>query len=128
MRVVLIVAILVAVGYYTVPDYVHKGNVERLLDAHPSATRNAPIEYYWAETLRLINHDESAIYHFRRIIKKYPDSAYAPLAWVDIIDIFDDRNDREGVFREAAAFMAEYPDHSKVGYVQKKINFLKYGL
>jgi TolA-binding protein len=128
MRTIILIALMLGAGYWAVANTMHNGALERFLDAHPSAVRNAAVEYYWGVALRYTHHNSSAIYRFRRVIEKYPDTAHAPLAWVDVIDIIDERNDRTGVFREAAQFIAAYPDHSKAEYVKKKVYFLQNGI
>jgi outer membrane protein assembly factor BamD (BamD/ComL family) len=128
MRTLIILAIIVGLGYLTVTNYVRNGKVEQFLDAHPATLRNAAIEYYWGVGLRYTHYDQAAIFRYRRVIQKYPDTAYAPLAWVDIIDMLDEQKDREGVFREVAQFVVNYPDHPKVEYLRKKVYFLQSGI
>lgn len=128
MRALIIVVFTLGLGYWIATDYAKEGRVERFLDAHPSSQRNAPVEYYWAMALRLMHNAPAAIYRYRRVVKKYPDTAYAPLAWIEIIDIYYEDNNRESVFREAEQFLAAYADHPKAELVRKKVYFLQSGM
>ncbi|MCX5778671.1 MAG: hypothetical protein NTU66_05590 [Elusimicrobia bacterium] len=128
MRTILLLAIAVGLGYWIVTDTMNNGKLEQALDTYLSPANAASVEYFWAGALSIIGHTPAALYRNRRVIQKHPDSLYAPLAWVDIIDLLDAQHDRAGVFREADQFVAAYPQHPKVAYVRKKVNVLQSGI
>lgn len=128
MKKLLLAALLLGLGYWGATDYVRSGKLERYLDAHPAPVRNAAIEYYWGAALRYTHHPESAQYRFRRIIKKYPETPYGPMAWFDFITMLDDAGNRPAVLAEAELFLEAYPDHPKAALVRKKVHVLKYGI
>lgn len=128
MRKLLLAVLVLGLGYWGATDFVRSGKLERFLDANPAPVRNAAIEYYWGAALRYIHHPESAEYRFRRIIKVYPETPYAPLAMFDLITLLDDAGKPSAVLAEAELFVETYPDHHKAALVRKKIHVLKFGI
>lgn len=128
MKKLLLAVLLLGLAYWGAADAVRSGRLERFLDANPSPVRNAAIEYYWGAGLRYIHHPASAEYRFRRIIKRYPETPYAPLAWVDLITMLEDAGNRSAVLAEAELFIAAFPDHHKAALVRRKIHVLKFGV
>lgn len=128
MKKLLIVVLVLGIGYWGFTDILRSGKLERYLDAHPAPVRNAAIEYYWGAGLRYTHHPASAEYRFRRIIKVYPETPYAPLAWFDLITQLEDAANQQAVLKEAELFVAAYPDHPKAELVRKKIHVLKFGI
>lgn len=128
MKKILLAALLLGLGYWGVTDFVRSGKLERYLDAHPAPVRNAAIEYYWGAALRYIHHPASAEYRFRRVMKVYPETPYAPLAWFDLISMLEDAGNQSAVLTEAELFVEAYPDHHKAALARNKIHILKYGI
>lgn len=108
-------------------DFIHSGRFEKFLDAHPNPQVNPRLEYYWGTLLSLANHRTSAEYRFRRVRDQYPGSAYAPLAWVELIELIDDDGDRKAVLSESNSFLEKFRDHSKADFIKRKITYLQHG-
>jgi outer membrane protein assembly factor BamD (BamD/ComL family) len=108
-------------------DFVRGGALEKYLNEHPNTQVNPPVEYYWAVLSSMANHKRSAEYRFRRILDKYDGSEYAPLAWVGLIDLLDDKGLRNEVIDEGNDFLEKYANHPKADMIKKKILFLQHG-
>ncbi|MBN1621048.1 MAG: hypothetical protein JW871_00470 [Endomicrobiales bacterium] len=108
-------------------NFIVSGRFEIFLDNHPNPQLNSKIEYYWASALSLFNHRETAKYRYKRIIDKYPETIYHPLAWFEYINVLEVSGQKNEAVREAAKFIENYPEHSKTRIVQKKLEIMKYG-
>jgi hypothetical protein len=124
LLVVLLVAVIVGIWS---KGFVGSGECDRFLDRHFTAATKAPVEYYAGVLLSLAYHKRAAVYRFNRVMERYPKSEYAPDAWVEMIETFEDLGDRDAVVRECRKFLAACPDHVKARLIRKKLDVIEYG-
>lgn len=127
MRKFVLVCLLLFGAAYLINDFVVSGRFEKFMDTHPNEHINPAVDYYWAMLASLANHNIPAKYHALRVMEKYPESPYAPKAWVEIINMLYDEENRPRVIEEGNKFLEKYPDHPRADLVRKKIVFLQQG-
>jgi outer membrane protein assembly factor BamD (BamD/ComL family) len=125
MRTFIIVCVLCFLAFAGARDAVRSGRLERFLDAHPQASRNAAIEYYWGVLAGLANRELAAEYRFLRVMEKYPETTYAPLAWAERIDLLFDRGNRPLVLQESTQFLEKYSSHPKADIIRKRVYYIQ---
>jgi outer membrane protein assembly factor BamD (BamD/ComL family) len=125
MRTFIIVCAVIFLAGIGARDADRNGAFERFLDTHPHPQRNAAIEYYWGILVGLANHAQSAHYRLHRVVEKYPQTRYAPLAWAELIDRLFDEGKRPQVLEESAKFLSQYPDHFKAEIIKKRVYYIQ---
>ena len=126
MRIMLLLLIAAAVAGFWLKDAAQKGRIDRYLDTHPNVKFNSTVEYYWGSLLELAQHAKSAQYRYRRVMERYPESKYAPNAWVAYIQLIDD--DRQKVVAESKRFIETYASHPKAELLRKKLLVMEQGI
>ena len=123
-KIIVLLAVIIALMFWSL-NFVKSGKFERYLDNHPNEALNSSIEYYWTLTLELAGRVDSAKYRYQRIMEKYPDTEYAPLAWFALIEGMDEGGSRGLVLDECNKFIEKYPTHPKSDVLRKKITFIQ---
>ncbi|HBU69075.1 MAG TPA: hypothetical protein DEE98_01685 [Elusimicrobia bacterium] len=115
----------VIILFFSAVWFAKSGHLQAFLDSHPNTVVNPQLEYYWAVGLELSGREDSAVRRYARVLEKYPDSEYAPLAWFASIDYFDSMGNRPMVTEEGQKFLDKYPDHPKSELIRKKLEYIK---
>lgn len=129
MKKLIVFIVVIGALVFWFKNCVQSGNFEKYLDAHPAPALNSTVEYYWGMLLNMADRKQSAAYRLHRVVEKYPKSEYAPLAWVEYIDILDDMGNRARTIEESKKFLqSEYSDHPKAEMIRKKLKYFEQGI
>lgn len=126
-KLLIFIAVIVALGLF-LNDFFRSGKMEIFFDNHPKPGIESKIEYGVAFLADLANHKKSSENRYKRIIEKYPDEHIAPYAWVNLVELYEERNDKENELPLAKAFIEKYPDHEKTELIKRKISIIEHGI
>lgn len=126
-KMVVVLAAAVLFGYWF-KGFVQNGGLERYIDAHPGRASNPAVEYYWGMAMNIAGRQQSALHRLARVTEKYPKSEYAPVAWIEYIEIIDRSGDKKKVLEESKAFIAsDYAEHPRAEIIKRRISVIEHG-
>lgn len=127
MRKFLIFVSIVAIIVVWVVNFVTSGKFENYLDKRKNTESSAKIEYTWANLAAFTGKKNLALAKYRKILDKYPETAVAPYAWFELIELLDDSGLKKECLEECNKFLEKNPNHPKAVIIKSKVRLILYG-
>ena len=104
---------------------IRSGKIDSFLDEHPNPNWVPVLEYYWGQIYSILAKWEKAIYRFKRVVDKFPESKYGHRAQYAIARAYDDSGRRNFAIIEYSKLLEDYPDCEISEISRKRLEYLK---
>ncbi|OGS22476.1 MAG: hypothetical protein A2252_01415 [Elusimicrobia bacterium RIFOXYA2_FULL_39_19] len=125
IRKIVIIILLVYGSYHGIKYLSETGKIEEYLDAHKD-WKYIPVVYYnLGQFNTIFSNWDNGISNYKKILKNYPDTQWAPKAQFGLAHLYDEKEDRKKAIEEYKKLIDLYPESTDCNFSEKRIGVLK---